>query len=392
MQKPNGSSTHRRGRDSNGKSPGPNGKGRRRIRYAVVGLGNIAQVAVLPAFEHARGSSELVALVSSDKTKLRELSKRYDISLTGSYDDLEDVIREGHVDAVYLAVPNHLHRKFTERAAKAGAHVLCEKPMALSTKDCEAMIRVTRKYRKKLMIAYRLHFEEGNLDAIEKLQKGQIGEPRIMSSVFCHQVRPGDIRARAETGGGALYDMGIYCVNAARFLFRAEPEEVSAEQFVGTSRRFRDVDEMTTALLRFPGDRVAQFTAGQGAADVGEYRVVGTKGDLRLDPAYEYHGALEQFVTVEGKTRHRTFPKRDQFAPELIHFSQCILENRTPEPSGEEGLADVRVLEALMRSARSGKKITLPPFSRRTRPSRRLAMKRPAVGKVSTVRAPSPSE
>jgi predicted dehydrogenase len=368
-----------------------NGKTTRKIRYAVVGLGNIAQVAVLPAFEHASENSELVALVSSDKKKLEELSRRYDISVTGSYDQLEGVFREANVDAAYIAVPNHLHRVMTERVAKAGVHVLCEKPMALTSKDCQAMMRAARTHRVKLMIAYRLHFEEGNLDSIAQLRKGAIGEPRIMSSVFCHQVRPGDIRTNERTGGGALFDMGIYCINAARYLFGAEPEEVSAQQFVGTERRFRDVDEMTTAVLRFPGDRVAQFTAGQGAADIGEYHVVGTKGVLRLDPAYEYVDELKQYFTIGGKTRQKTFSKRDQFAPELVYFSRCILENRVPEPSGEEGLADVRILEALVRSARSGKKVTLPAFSKRTRPSKRMSMRKPPVKKISTVRAPSPS-
>ncbi|MDB4996196.1 MAG: Gfo/Idh/MocA family oxidoreductase, partial [Myxococcaceae bacterium] len=197
--------------------------GKRRVRYAVVGLGNIAQVAVLPAFAHAKENSELVGLVSSDAEKLSVLAKRHDVEHTGSYDDLERVLAEAKVDAVYVTVPNALHRTMTERAARAGVHVLCEKPMAVTEEDCDAMIDVTREHRVKLMIAYRLHFDPANLRAIERVRAGKIGDPRIFSSVFCHQVRENDIRTHAELGGGALFDLGIYCLNAARYIFQDEP-------------------------------------------------------------------------------------------------------------------------------------------------------------------------
>jgi predicted dehydrogenase len=368
------------------------GNEKRKVRYAVVGLGNIAQVAVLPAFAHAKENSELVALVSSDPEKLHALSSRYAVDNTGSYDDLETVLERGRVDAAYVAVPNSLHRSMVERIAKTGVHVLCEKPMALRSEDAEAMIRTTSENGVKLMIAYRLHFEQANLEAIERIRAGEIGTLQIFSSVFSHRVREGDIRTRDDMGGGALYDMGVYCINAARYLFQAEPEEVMALQFVGTDARFPAVDGITTGCLRFSSNRVAQFTVSQGAADVSEYRVVGSKGDLRLDPAYDYVGKLAAYLTVDGKTKEETYAKRDQFAPELVYFSQCILEGHEPEPSGEEGLADVRILEALVHSARTRQAVPLPPFVRRQRPTLDLQMKKPAVGKVETVRAPSPSK
>ncbi|HEY1959734.1 MAG TPA: Gfo/Idh/MocA family oxidoreductase [Polyangiaceae bacterium] len=365
---------------------------KRKIRWAVVGLGNIAQVAVLPAFEHASENSELVALVSSDAEKLRVLSKKYDVSITGSYDELDRVVRDGDADAVYVAVPNSLHRDMTERAARAGAHVLCEKPMATTVADCEAMIRATDDANVKLMIAYRLHFEGTNLEAIERVRRGDIGEPRIFTSVFTHQVREGDIRTRAETGGGALFDMGTYCLNAVRYIFRAEPLSVAAMQSVGTEERFRHVDEMTTAILRFPGERIAQFVASQGAANVSEFRVVGTDGHIRLDPAYEYATAVEGELNVEGKTTKVKGEKKDQFAPEIVYFASCILDDETPEPSGEEGLADVRVMEAIIRAAATRSVVDLPPFEKRERPSERLEIRKPPVGKQKTIHAPSPSQ
>jgi len=371
----------------------------RKIRYAVVGLGNIAQVAVLPAFAHAKENSELVALVSSDAEKLRVLGEKYGVEHLGSYDELETLVRAAGVDALYIAVPNAMHRDLTERAAHLGVHVLCEKPMAVTVEDCEAMIAATAAAKVKLMIAYRLHFEEANLTAIDRVRSGIIGEPRIFSSVFSQQVREGDIRTRGEMGGGAIYDMGIYCINAARYLFRDEPLEVFATQMKDTDARFHNIDAATTAILRFSGGRIAQITASQSSSDVSEYRIIGTKGDLRMDAAYGYSSELTQYLTIDGKTKKTTYSKRDQFAPELVQFapelvqfSSAILDGSEIEPNGEEGLCDVRVLEAIVKSAATGSPARLAPFERSDRPSPRLEMKKPAVGKIETVHAPSPSK
>jgi predicted dehydrogenase len=361
-----------------------------RIRYAVVGAGNIAQVAVLPAFEHAKENSQLAAIVSDDPEKRAALGKRYDVATAG-YDGLEALASEEGVNAVYLAVPNTLHRTFTERAARAGLHVLCEKPMAMTSEDCRAMITACDAAGVQLMVAYRLHFEETNLKALEIVRSGRIGEPRYFSAAFSQQVRAGDIRTRADMGGGALFDMGIYCINAVRFLFGAEPVDVMAYQVDGADARFREVDETTTAILRFPGDRLAQLTASQGASDVDTLRVVGTEGDLRVEPAFGYTGELKHYLTIGGKTRESTFAKRDQFAPELIHFSNCILTRQTPAASGREGWADVRIMEALDRSARTGERVHLEPFDPGRRPDPAHEMKKPAVRPPKTVRAPSPS-
>jgi len=327
----------------------------------VVGLGHIAQAAVLPAFAHASRNSELAALVSDDDVKLRKLGRKYGVRARYNYAQLDECLASG-IDAVYIALPNHLHREYTERAARAGVNVLCEKPMALTEKDCEAMIRAAARGGVKLMVAYRLHFEAANLSAREAVTPRAIGDPRIFDSVFTMQVPEGNIRLRRETGGGTLWDIGIYCINAARHLFRDEPEEVFAYTANNGEKRFREVEEMTSAVLRFPKERLASFTCSFGAADVSAYQVVGTKGDVRVDPAYEYASALKQVITVEGRKRERTFPMRDQFAPELLHFSDCVLTGREPRPGGREGLADVRIIRALLRSARSGRPVRLGAF------------------------------
>jgi predicted dehydrogenase len=376
--------------ESNSSPSSSSADGRSRpIRYAVVGLGHIAQAAVLPAFAHAE-NSRLTALVSDDATKLAELGKKYKIKQGYSYEQYDDCLANEEVDAVFIALPNHLHEEFTVRAAESGKHILCEKPMAVTEPACQRMIHAAESSDVRLMIAYRLHFEEANLRAIEIVKSGQLGEPRYFQSAFSMQVKQGDIRLRHETGGGTLYDIGIYCINAARYLFQAEPEEVLAASVSGNDARFSQVDEATTGILRFPGNRLASFTASFGAADVSSYRIVGTEGDLRAEPAYEYAGKLAHHLTIAGKTKKQVFRKRDQFAAELLHFSDCVQHGREPEPCGREGLADVRIIEALYLSALEGRAVQLDPVEQPRRPDMDQEIHRPPVDEPTLVHTSSP--
>jgi len=349
-----------------------------RVRYAVVGLGHIAQAAVLPAFENAKENSELVAFVSGDPVKQQRLGRRHRVH-TYTYKEYDPLLKSGAVDAVYIALPNSMHRDFTVRAARHGIHVLCEKPLALTEKECREMIHACAENNVKLMTAYRLHFERANLDAVEIVQSGKLGEPRIFDSVFGYQVKPGNIRTQKKLGGGALYDIGIYCINAARYLFRAEPTEVSAYTLRTDAKRFREVDAVTSAMMLFPGNRVASFTCSFDSADVATYTVLGTKGKLRLDMAYEYASEISMEVSVGEKKQRRTYEKRDQFGAELVYFSDCVLNDRTPEPSGAEGLADVRIIRAIFESARTHRSVKIPRLVKRTRPSRKQEISRPPV-------------
>ena len=363
----------------------------RKVRYAVVGLGHIAQVAVLPAFAHAARNSALTALVSNDPEKLKKLSQRYGVPHNYSYEEYDDCLRSGDVDAVYIALPNNMHAEYSIRAANAGVHILCEKPMAVTERECQSMIRAARKHKVKLMIAYRLHFEEANLKAIEIVKSGKLGEPRVFNSLFGLQVKEGNIRTQAELGGGELYDLGVYCINAARHLFQNEPVEAFGYTAARDDRRFKEIDEMTSALLRFPGERIGSFTTSFGSADMASYEIIGTKGKLRLDPAYEYAMALKLYVTIDGKMTSRTFARRDQFAPELLYFSDCIRKNIEPEPSGEEGLADVRIVRALYRAAETGRPIKLRSVRIRKRPTMKQEKHRPPVAKPQLIHAESAS-
>ena len=360
---------------------------RQQVRYAVVGLGHIAQVAVLPAFGNSRRNSRLAALVSGDPVKRRELSSRYGVQKACAYEEYDALLKSGDIDAVYIALPNSMHCEYAVRAAQAGVHVLVEKPMAVTEEECERMARAAREAGVKLMVAYRLHFERANLEAIEVARSGRIGEPRLFSSVFTMRVVPGNIRVQRALGGGVLYDIGIYCINAARGLFRDEPLEVRA---VASGSR-GEVEESISCVLRFSNERTAAFSCSFGAADVSEYRIVGTKGDLAVEPAYEYAVALQHRLTLDGEVKERRFAKRDQFAPELLYFSDCVLKSQDPEPSADEGLADVRVIRALYRSAQSGRPVELTPYEKRERQSLEQEIRRPPIDKPQTVHAQAPS-
>ncbi len=368
----------------------PRARTGRQVRYAVAGLGHIAQVAVLPAFANATRNSELVALISSDAEKLSELGDRYGVGVRGGYDEYERCLED--VDAVYIALPNSMHAEFTMRAARAGVHVLCEKPLAVTSSQCASMIHACAQADVRLMTAYRLHFDRTTLWALEQARAGRIGDLRYFNSSFSMRAKPGNIRTRPETGGGTLYDLGVYCINAARMFFGSEPYEVFASSIDGDEAGMPGVDATTSAVLRFEGDRLATFTTSFDAADVSSLRVAGTLGDLRMAPAYEYAEPLVCELTIDEKTTTRRGRKADQFAPELIYFSDCILKDRQPEPSGDEGAQDVRIVEALYQSARDGRVVRLKPFSEDSAPERGQAMHRPPVRERETINTEPPHD
>lgn len=361
-----------------------------KVGYAVVGIGHFAQDAILPAFKNAKKNSRLVALVSGDAKKHRVVGKRYKVPVFG-YEQLDECLAMPEVDAVYIALPNTMHAEYAVRAARAGAHVLCEKPLAMDEQQCMEMIRAAEDSDVKLMTAYRLHFESANLAAMEAVRKGKIGEPRLFSSSFSFQIQGPNIRIDRETGGGVAWDIGVYCINAARYLFRAEPEEVFAFISKGKDERFAETEEAVSAVLRFPEGRLASFNVSFGAATTGTYQLVGTQGSVRLDNAYDYKGKMTFELQTKG-TKKRTLPSRDQIGPEISYFSDCILKNQEVEPSGWEGLADVRIIRALYTSAETGRPVRLEPFEKRQRPTAEQEQRRPPTKPPEPVNAAPPME
>jgi glucose-fructose oxidoreductase len=364
---------------------------KRKVRFAVAGLGHIAQAAVLPGFQNVQ-NAELVALISGDADKLNVLVERYGIRHAGSYEQFEDCLRESKADAVYVAVPNDRHREFTLRAAHCNVHVLCEKPMGVTSEECAEMITACTDKEVKLMVAYRLHFEAANLRAIELAKSGKLGELRLFDSVFSMQVRPGNIRVQKEHGGGSLYDIGIYCINAARYIFQDEPTEVFAWEGTNGDSRFQEVDEMMSVMLRFPNERLASFTCSFNGPDLQYYTVMGTKGSLRVEPAYDYAVDLKHELCLGGKSTTRRFGKRDQFAAELTYFADCILKNRDPEPDGWEGLQDVTIIEAIYKSAKCGTPVKVQAFQRnKPRASKAQEITKPAVEEPELIGVQAPT-
>jgi len=255
------------------------------------------------------------------------------------------------------------------------------------------MIASMHQHRRKLMIAYRLHFEKSNLESIAVGQSSKLGRVRFFSSDFGQQIVGSNVRLTEPTreGGGPIFDMGIYCINAARYLFRAEPTEVWAASASTGEARFRNAEEMTAVTMRFPGERLATFTASFGCADIGRYTLVGTKGVLTADPAYEYAQGLKLQIKVGEKMEKRQYPKRDQFAAEISYFSECILKNREPEPSGQEGLADIRVIEGIYKAVKSMSVVKLPAFEKKRRPTMRQEIRKQPHGKPETIHVTPPS-
>jgi predicted dehydrogenase len=360
------------------------------VRFAVVGLGHFAQTAILPAFANADGHAKLAALVTGDAEKAAKLGRKYDAPVW-SYEAYNDLIASGAVDAVYIATPNSEHRPYVEQAARGGVHVLCEKPLAYAVADARAMVAACRKAKVRLMTAYRLHFEAGNLAAIKAVKDGKIGEAKLFTSVHTMQVDPENVRLDLELGGGPLEDIGIYCLNAARYIFQDEPTEVHAYAVHGQDRRFKEVPEGVAATLLFPRDRLATFFCGFGQTKVSEYRVLGTEGELAMNPAYTWNGDIVQTIKRGDKEKSMTFEHRDQVAAELVYFAECVRKNRTPEPSGVEGLLDVRIIDALRRAYTTHRSVKITATKKDRRPQPRQAIKKGPPRKPKPVKAKAPA-
>jgi glucose-fructose oxidoreductase len=367
-----------------------NPRNRDRIRWAVVGAGHISQVAVLPGFANA-DNAELAAIVSGDPLKRDRLGQRYGVR-THDYEDYDALLDSGTIDAVYIALPNHLHCEYTVRAAERGVNVLCEKPMAVDERECHQMLRAVEDAGVHLMIAYRLHFEPAHMQALEIARSGDLGRLRYIHSAFSQNVQPGNVRLMAtERGGGPLYDMGIYCLNAARYFFRDEPLTVQAVECSRSDPRFARSPETMAVTLTFPGERIASFVCGFGSADVSTLTVVGEEGSLTLDPAYEYAEPLRFSVSIGNERRTRRFTKHDQFGAELVYFSDCIRDGIAPEPDGLDGLADVHAIRMAHESARVRQNLPLLAVRQRARPQPAQAIVRPGISPPEEVHASSPS-
>ncbi len=368
----------------------------KKVRYAVVGGGWISQAAMLPGVEHT-GNSEVVALVTSHEQKAEQVGQKYGISKVVSYEEYGDLLRSGEIDAAYLATPNFDHVGLAVATLDAGVHLLLEKPMAVSVAECEQMIAASERTGAKLMVAYRLHFEPGTLKAIERIRDGKIGTVRFFNSSFSQQVSGQNHRAKHGFWAGPVTDMGPYPLNMVRNVFGAEPIEVAALGVNTDPERFADAsgkpfNDTVSVMLKFPGERVASFSVSYSGGDVDEYRVVGSKGDLYSKPAYQVGTGIEHELTVEKKKSTERFKTTDHFGGEMKYFSECTLNDRQPEPDGEEGMLDVRVLEAVEKALATGQVQQLAPYTRTRRPDPKQVQELSKVKESELVGAHKPSE
>jgi predicted dehydrogenase len=340
----------------------------KKVRYAIVGVGDIAQEDMMPGVDHT-GNSVIAALVTSDPKKAQELSAKYEVDATFTYKEFPRALASGSFDAIYVAMPNWRHAEFVVPALRAGIHVLCEKPMEVSTAKCQEILDVAKTASAKLMIGYRLHFEPGTLSTIDVIRSGQLGEVHTFASTFAQPLDPSNHRARSGDLAGPVFDMGPYPVNAARYIFGDEPTEVVSA--VGTQHPEtgfeQSFDDTVAVTLRFPGNRLAQFNLSYYGGPVNNLVAVGPKGSVMLDPAYMFGQSIQQTLAVGQDKKKKTFKNTDHFGGEMKYFSDCILSGTDPEPDGEEGYADVRVLEGVLAALKSGGAVQLPPFTRTKR-------------------------
>jgi glucose-fructose oxidoreductase len=333
----------------------------RKLGWAIVGLGSLAINQILPAFAKCE-TSKVTALVSGSPEKAQKLGLRYGVPEKHiySYANYDSIRDNPDIDIVYVVLPNSMHAEYTMRAARAGKHVLCEKPMANTPADCQQMIDESRQAQRKLMVAYRVRYEPYNQALIKVVRDKEFGPLKVVLSDHGFNIgNPGQWRLkRAMAGGGSLMDIGIYSLNAARYVTGEEPVEINAMEYTTPNDpRFAEVEETINFQLRFPSGVLANCSSSYGAP-FNRIRVVGTNGWAELDPATSY-GGLRMRAGTYAKVEERIHPVVDHFAKEMDHLSQCVIDNTEPLTPGEEGLKDLTVMMAIYEAAKSGKTVKL---------------------------------
>jgi predicted dehydrogenase len=337
----------------------------KRVGYAVVGLGFISIDAVLPAFKRCK-KSRLIAVVSGDAAKAKRLGRKFHAQASFTYDDFDQCLRMPEVEAIFIATNNGSHVRFTEQSAASNKHVLCEKPLANTFDECQRMIEACRKNNVKLMTAYRKYFDPAALDLKKLIASGKLGRLKFMHTAFSVNLPASNQwhLNRQSAGGGALLDVGVYCVNTSRLVVGQDPVEASGGYaWTVDPNRFSEVEESMAFQLKFPDDLYLQGTASFGAMQASFLQVHGEKGWAALDPAFAYDEERRLFGKINHKWFERKFKVQDDFQLELDHFSECIRKNRAPIPDGAAGARDVQIMQALYQAAAANQPVPIPSAS-----------------------------
>ena len=339
-------------------SPSPDDKP---LGYAVVGIGQLTKGQVIPAFRNTK-QSRLTGFVSGDREKALRWASDYGVPEKNiyNYQNYDEMASNPDIDAVYIALPNNMHAEYTIRAARAGKHVLCEKPMANSVADCQEMIDACKRAKRGLMIAYRLQYEPNNLEAVRMVRSNELGLLKFIDAEFAFIIGdPTQWRLKMDmAGGGPLVDIGIYCIQAAGYLSGEDPVRVTAHSWTTDPVKFREVEENITFTLQYPSELAVNCFSSYGLSGLNRYRALGPKGWVEMDPAYSYRG-LRLKVSLGGEVEDRTRPVGDQFAREIDRFTEDIRAGRNPKASGEMGLRDTRIIKAIYEAARTGAPVTI---------------------------------
>jgi predicted dehydrogenase len=339
--------------------PEPPGK---KLGWAIVGLGSLAINQILPAFAKCE-KSKVVAFVSGHPDKANKLALRYGVNPKNiyNYQNYDSIKDNPEVDVIYVVLPNGMHAEYTVRGLQAGKHVLSEKPMANTPAECEQMIGAAKKADRKLMVAYRCRYEPYNKEAIRIAQSKELGPTQmILADAGFKMGDPTQWRLnKTLAGGGSMMDIGIYALNASRYLTGEEPTEVNAMMYTTPNDpRFKEVEEHVTFQLRFPSGVLANCSSSYGYFHQSHFRVLGTEGRLELDPATWYNG-LRLKVERGNVFEDIDLPVMDHFALEMDHMSDCVMQNKQPLTPGEEGLRDMKIIAAVYDAAKSGKTVKL---------------------------------
>jgi predicted dehydrogenase len=339
----------------------------RKVGYAIVGLGQLALEEIMPAFAECKRSAP-VALVSGHPEKAKKVAAAYGMNPDAiyNYENYDRLGEDKRVEVIYIVLPNSMHAEFTIRGLKAGKHVLCEKPMAVTVEECERMIEAAREAKRTLGVAYRLHSEPLNRKVMELCAAKTFGKIKTFESSNCQDVKAPNIRLSGPLGGGPVGDVGVYSINAARYVTGEEPIEITAMAHQpADDPRFREVPESVVFTLRYPSGALANCNCSFGSSRSERYRVICADGWIEMDPAFSYRGLRLRTKRGDAKSSQGVenaemlLEQVDHFAAEMDHFSDCLLNGTALRTPGEMGLADMRIVVAIAEAARTGKMVKI---------------------------------
>ncbi|MGA9658249.1 MAG: Gfo/Idh/MocA family oxidoreductase [Asticcacaulis sp.] len=329
----------------------------KRMNWAVVGLGTFAVGQMMPGFV-ASSHAKMTAFVSGSPQKAHDLGAAYGVSKFYDYNNFDQIANDKDIDCVYIALPVGLHAEYTIRALKAGKHVLCEKPMASTVAECEAMVAAAKAANKQLGVAYRVHFEPNNMNAIQRLRDGEIGDLRYFSGETGFVVNPSypPHKWRLEKGlggGGSMYDIGIYALNAALWAVNEAPTSVTAVYSMpANDPRFKEVEGGVDWRLRFPSGISAQGSSSYCWTYATRQKFFATKGSISMDPASEYN-QITTILQRDGMppANINSGSPTVQFSAQIDAFCVAAAANKPHRTPGEMGLRDIRIIQAMYQSA-----------------------------------------